>query len=725
MSKDTDQSILQLHRAFQDRVKTGRQDVMRNCYENILFYLGHQWITCDVGDHRFRRLNLRKNLPQPVTNKFKATMDTIIAVAARVEASLAIAPGSDEDADRLTADIAIHCIHYLEKIVSMTHLRLRLAPTLLLLNDAYLLSGYDADGGTVDHEPMWTCPMHPEKALTPDKAMAVQGKCPKDGQPLQPDPERTMPVPQGVCTTDLLTPFEVWVDPTIKLIRDQPIVMVRRMRSLDELRRRYPAHNTKMGEEESPHDVGLTYLQSIIRLVPGSGVAGFGGGASFKNAAVQDDLYVMPCDDYPQGAMARIVNETVVVDQVAELPFHDGPVARPGKRFIPLAHFGVDEIPGAHYHTGAPDHLKSLQRQRNRLQASVELYFARMANGVWAVGQTADVKMLPGEEGGIIRYNDVGGAQPPRRIEGGRLPTSFGERFRQIDEEMSDIGGSYAIMRGERPLNVDSGYALNILQERAQGRHAALYLNLERAYAEWARQIFFIFRQHAPDELIFAIKGGDAQYSLQKIRSADLQGGVDIDIEPGSAQPQSLLQKRAAYEQAVQMGLLNPADPKERSRMLRAMGIAEVLTEFSADEDAILREQDAFLTWAKQVADEQGNPISTDPKVVALPTLVNPLVDNHALHFDLHRTFMLSEQYEALPYWVQQAWEKGHFLQHILFLGPAPGTEQEQPGGGQGGVTGASSGGEDATSRAEARGQGHIGRENRQADRQQQQGAAA
>ena len=130
MSKTNDQQILQLHREFQDRVKTGRQDVLRNCYENVLFYLGHQWVTSDSTDHRFRRMNLRKGLPQPVTNKFKATMDTIIAVAARVEASLAIAPGSDEDADRLTADIAIHCIHYLEKIVSMTHLRLRLAPTL-------------------------------------------------------------------------------------------------------------------------------------------------------------------------------------------------------------------------------------------------------------------------------------------------------------------------------------------------------------------------------------------------------------------------------------------------------------------------------------------------------------------------------------------------------------------------------------------------------------------
>lgn len=665
---------------FRSRVRNGRSLVLRNKFENALFYLGQQWITYDTSLRGFRYVNYNTKSPRPVTNRYKAILDSIDSVLARVDPQLSAAPGTEKDDDRLTAELAQHVVKYCEKVVRLPELRARLSKGLVILNDMYLVLGYDIEGGPRNLVPAWVCPQHPMRPYSALEAQQLGGVCPEDGQPLvqDPDPSHGTEVPEGVLTTDVVTPFEMWVDYSIDKMCDQPVVMWRRMRPYPWVWQRYPETKGKVVKGyNATADIGLQYLYTIIRLTPSKYGSVFGSQV-FSESVLVDDVWILPDKDLPKGAMVRVVNEDTIVEAV-DLAYHDGTPDKPGRPFIPVVHYRYDYVPGAHVATGPADHLKEPQKERNRLQASVSLYFARSGNGVWAIPEGADLPTITGDEGLILRYDyKATGGATPQRIEGARLPASFWQRFNQIDNDMDNIAGTYDILRGNRPPNVESGYALDILRDRAQSRFSTLFMNWERGYAEWARMAFYIFRLHAPDEVYYQLRGEEGRWLVQKIKAADLRGGVDLDVESGSGQPKSLLQHRAAMEQAINMGLINPQDPKQRLKGLRIIGLPEMVGDMDADDRYISEEHQEFIKWAKATFDAEGRMLVDPQRGGSFTIFVDPLVDNHQLHFERHRVFMLSGEFRALPQPAQNAFKIGHFQQHLIILRQQAQAQMEQ-----------------------------------------------
>lgn len=729
-------AILDYLSRFEGRARNGRHDVLRNDYENVLFYIGHQWLTYDISARTFRRANLRKDVPRPVTNRYKAVLDSVDAVLTQLEPSLTIAPGSDKDVDRLSADLGRQVITYLEKVVRFEEHRRYLSKTVVTCNNAYVHSYINPEGGYQKRVARWHCPQHPEQTMNAMEAQQAGAVCPEDGQPLVKAPGAGDTVAEGQLESEVLTPFEVWVDYSIRDMRDQPAVLIRQMRPVHWVKDLYSDVDPKIAQlspetsTSSWGDVGLTYLQAIIRLTPGA-FTGFGSGMKYEQSTLVDTLYVKPCTEFPEGLMARVINKEIVVEdhKLGDIA-HEGTPDQPGRPFIPVSHYGYDNVPCTHLHTGPADQLKELQKHRNRLESSIVLFFSRMANGVWLIPEGSDIQTPTGEEGWVMRYSPVAigsGALKPERMDGGRLPNTFVEWVKFIDDRMEDIAGTYDILRGERPPNVTSGYGMSILQARAQSRHASLFRNYEEAYAETCRHWFFLFRNHAPDEIYFKIKGEESRWTIRSIRSADLNGGVDIDVEAGSARPKSLLEKRAAAEQALSMGLFDLTDPTVRLKFMNLLGIPEFMEPLKADDEHVAREHATLMEWAKSTVDPETGGLRQDmpPEAVMLPVQVDPLLDNHELHLARHRPWMLSDEYRSLPDYVQQAFRDGHFAEHVMIAqmnaaaAPAPGGGTPRPGGAPGGEDAGTRQGE-GNAEANARGEGTTGREERRSQRVQQ-----
>src|SRR5687767_7598546 len=104
---------------FIERLRAGRPEVLRAQLENCLFYLGLQWLAPLPDGRGFMRANLRRDVPRPVTNRFKAILDAIDAPLSRLEPSLTCVPGSDKDDDRMTADLATRVLDYLANLVQL------------------------------------------------------------------------------------------------------------------------------------------------------------------------------------------------------------------------------------------------------------------------------------------------------------------------------------------------------------------------------------------------------------------------------------------------------------------------------------------------------------------------------------------------------------------------------------------------------------------------------
>ena len=274
--------------------------------------------------------------------------------------------------------------------------------------------------------------------------------CPECQSPLRPSGEKADVIATGQMYLEAVTPFETWVDYAVPRMEDQPMVMIRRLRPRQWAEARWPNLTEKIKKlptVTSTSDVGLTYLQSIIRLTPGGGTVGgigFGAAVRWDEAILDDTLYVKPCAEYRDGLYLRLLGDELMVEdrKLIELA-HDGTPEEPGEPFIPVVHYGYDDVPGSHVHTGPADHLKDLQRQRNRREAAIELYFQRMANGVWLIPEGSDVQTPTGEEGWVMRYSPLGASgAKPERMDGGRLPASFVQWLEFTDKMMEDIAGT-------------------------------------------------------------------------------------------------------------------------------------------------------------------------------------------------------------------------------------------------------------------------------------------
>jgi len=614
-------------------------------------YLDYQWVRWDGVEKTFVRANTARGVPRPVENVYKPKLMKPISRLSSLEPSLTFAPGSENEDDRVTADNGRVVMRYIEDVVKIDRLRNQLAYQTVLCGNAWLIGGYDPDGGPL---------------------VEIDGK----------------QVPQGEITAHVANIFELMCDYTVTDMALQPVVIWRKMRTLDWLYEHYPESRKREGDSQSyASDLGMTFLQNIIRLQPAL-IGVVGSSAQYSNSVVVDDVYALPCRDFPNGMLARIVNDGEEVLEAKPLPFHDGKGDKKGRVFIPAWHFGYDEVPGAMLCTTPANSLKEPQRQRNRLISHILLYFARSANGVWAIPENADVSTIGGSEGVVIRFtaNSAGGGEP-KRIEGGTLPTTFAERLNQIDKTMDDII-TIAELADKFP-RADSAVFINTVIEQQQQQLGPVFKRWGFSWVQVAKGLFHIFRNFAPEEVYYAIKGEEARWSFKKITQAELCGGVDIRVEAGSLMPKTLLQRKAAYEQLAALKIVDLTDPDVQLKYARAVGAVELMEGLQADDNQIAREHDALIEWAKQFFDMDtgqllGGVDPNDPKLT-LPVHVDPDFDNQALHIQRHREFCLSEQFQALPLSVQDAFRTMHYRVHVQLMQQQQQAQMEMQAMAQGG----------------------------------------
>lgn len=641
-----------------DRLARGREAVLRMAYENILFYLGHQWIRWDGNEKTFLRSNTARGVPRPVENLYKPKLMKPIARLTAIEPSLTFAPGSESEDDRITADVGRIVLKYISDVVRMEKLRNRLAYQATIMGNAWLIGGWDPEGGR----------------------MTEHG-------------------PEGEITADVANIFEVMCDYTIPDQSRQPVFVWRKMRTLEWLYEHYPNAKKREADSQAAYtDLGLTMLQNIIRLQPAL-VGVVGSGAQYARSVVVDDIYALPCREFPNGLIARVVNNGEEILEAKPNPFHDGSPVKKGHTIIPAVHYGYDEVPGALLCTTPANDLKEPQRQRNRLISHILLYFARSANGVWAIPENADISTIGGTEGVVIKFTSTSaGGGVPQRIEGGSLPTTFAERLVQLDKTMDDIVTIGEI--AEKFPRMDSPTMLNTILEQQQQQLGPVFKRWGESWVDTAKMLFNIFRNFAPPETFYAIKGEEARWSFEKIMAADLCGGVDIRVEANSLVPKTLLQKKAAYEQMAALQIVNLADPDIQLKYARAIGAVELMEGLEADDNQIAREHDALKAWAQQFFDMKTGQVlpTVDPfdPALTLPIHVDPDFDNQMLHIQRHREYCLSEEFQSLPLAVQEAFRTMHYRVHVQLAqqqmmaqqgGGGPG-EEGQEGEGEGGRQG-------------------------------------
>lgn len=661
---------------------------------NIHYKHGNQWIVpLGGGNVGWRPAILKKGTPQPVTNVFSSTLKTFSSLLARFEPVVNYRPATAEPADQATADVASRVNEVCEDEVKITPIRQLLAEWVTYTGGAWLETGYDNDPryGMRD-VPM--CPgcqaQAPMEAATPpappdgmaDPAMMGMGPpCPECGTAMA---EQNVPMPRGAMSTDVVSLFEMLFDPLVTDPTKHRALCRIRSFSPEDAKARWKDLADQITPDSTPQTRltadALSMITPNVDANPSQQLLSSAGGV---NSRVTEFWYSqLPDATYPEGLLAITIGRSQrLLAWSGPLPYYAMRADGSKDPFLNYVFFPQEFIPGSAWPNTVANDVALKQKQRNKFESAIEQMAGRMANPIWIWAQGANVRSMSGEIGQIVEWSGLTAHGEPKRVQGLPINPSMVNYIDRIDSEIQDLANIFDVMSGNRPEGISAGISLQILKERGESRFGPMFILWNHAWAEWSRQMIEIFRQHATEERLLAIKGRDGAWEVKKFMGADLQGRVNVVPEAGATMPRSTMTERAEMEQAATIGAINPAgNIEDRIAYLTAMGMLhkfmpgmaldtkrafmenEAFEQLSQmpEVQAIRPDQVAALRQFVQQAQLTSGPVVALQQIeaqfqglgIALPT-VRPAIDDHAVHGREQRNFAKSERFDALHQAVQ------------------------------------------------------------------------
>lgn len=386
--------------------------------------------------------------------------------------------------------------------------------------------------------------------------------------------------------------------------------------------------------------------------------------------------------------------------------------------------------------------LIPLQQEINEVRTQIGVSAKRMGNPQLLAQQGSIVPgRMTNEPGQIIQYRP--GSPPPAPMPLQPIPEYVLQQVDRALMDFEDLSGQHEISKGQAPAGVEAGTALAFLKESDDQYLTPQYQNIEDAFERIAIQTLELFQQFVDVRRKIKVIGEDGSYDTALLSGADIIGGTDIRVEPGSSIGQSQAAKRATVMDMFATGILT--DPNQALRLMELGGAQKVLDTVAVAEKKALREnmkmkalrdpvklqeyaermQGEVLKAASGMVEDVNASYAVDPQtgqpavdpatgmaseplgveqliqdpefVQMVMGMIPPVVpaddfDMHAIHIDVHNRYRMGQEYEGLPDPVKAEFDK-HVQMHEQMLGqqmmqqaqaagmiPEPGADAGPPG---------------------------------------------
>lgn len=663
-----DQALIAEIQEFVTQQQYLRYGFERDAYRNLLFKQGLQWIVWDGASRRFRQKKIKSWIPTPVTNRYAALLDAIVALMLRVDPAMQwTAADQNNETQKSIAETGTEVI---KRAKEQTHFRLwrqELATWLVYTGNAWLINHYDPEGGMEMSVPYNRCPTCRHEGL-PTEFEEGCPNCQAKEIELALD-ERGLPrearFTGGVMRTEVASLFEMFFDFQLTQPHEQERILRIKQRPIAYAKTRYHKEVSAKGTTT----LSEFYASSLAYMASGAGLAPTST-HSTKIPTFPEHWYVrLPCEDYPNGVYC--VTDLDIMLERRDLFCRD----HTGKHFLPANHFVFDYIPGSAVGKSVATDLVPKQKQRNELESLIQLITMRMANPVWIVPYGTDVEGFSGQPGSVLKAIQIApnANAEPKRLPGENVPSSVMQWLDKIDSDMEDISSIYDVLKGNNPPGVTAGYALQLLIERGQSRWGPLFQRWENGMVQWAVQATAYYRELMPADQLLEILGPHGEWELAGFKGEEFTS-LNLAVEPGSVKPQSALAERAMIDDLITRGLIDVTDPFVKSEILRSVGMSKYDKVSDWDMKDAAREEEAFLQIARQYpleelvqeaqeAQRTGNP-QAEQMMQQVQTLATgaarfrPQIDNNPIHLWSHRRFAKTDKYRQLSAAWQAVWMK-------------------------------------------------------------------
>lgn len=606
----------------------------RGWMRNIHYVSNRHWIEYVRRTNEWRDVRLAKWFPKPVTNKLGEGVQALRAMFASVNIGVNVRPNGSDPKNVAVAAIAdemgplLHEEHDMDAVMNEADFWFIVCGNVFL--HTYLERDIKHGFTEVPFEQCVAC----KEINSVDLVVEAKG-CPACGSPeMVPatSPETGEPmvkkIPNGKGVTQALSPFELAFNHTYARFADVPEVIRLRWRS----KRYYENHPTLKSQvtdvkwAKAPSEQALQLFRSLpyhndMGVAPFLGSSG-GVNSADEEGAAEYEMWVRPCDEYPEGLVVRVLGDTnPIVLHLEEDEAIPGPlpyVDAKGVPVFPFTHAPFEQRGGRVYGTSPLDSVVQKQNQLNQLDAFVLMIINRMSNPLWLVPKGAEVEKFTGEPGLVVKWNPltVGGNAKPERVDGlGPNPALFQIReqyLRDIEEGL----GTFDVLKGSKPAGVEAFSALQLMVERGQSRFASSFKARGTLYKDWFKIALELEREFGPEERTRTVMSPAQTWTFQQFKNAQLQGCFDIVVEDGSQTPKTSLGLRAAVEHLNSLGFIDPQDPDQKYKVFQLFGQPKLSPSLDIHMQAALRKQQAFEEWAQDPLAQQQSMVLAEQEMV-------------------------------------------------------------------------------------------------------------
>ena len=637
------------------RCQNDRLRYDRVWFRNCLFYIGTQWVKPrSATSALWKPRDMKPWIPRPVTNKFASHANTIFQVLSQKAPNVMPRAATDTPEDQAAAAAANRYIDTILKEAGDGPARSRMASWMVLTGNVFVHTGYDNDrrhGETF--YPTMACPQCGAESAVDDGEI-----CPTCQIALVPaqdgtgQPKGEM-LPNGRIRREVYSPFQVYLDVEAESMDDVEELVARKRYPIDVIESRWGKKVEPDSGSTVDKQTGMSYHRALAHA-EGQLEYGVGLGGSMRSqetSATVDQFWVRPCKEFPQGTVALFVNSNLInPDQLKNgLPVKE----KDGRPRWTWHHFKFDEVPGRIYGRTPLDDVAPIQEQRNKMESLLLLMIKRQAAGGWLVPRGLGIEPITGDPGQIITYNvlpGMGTTPKPERFQGDPVATALIGYLEKLDSDMEGEAGTYEVLKGSAPPGVSAGTALRLLLERSITRFTPVIARLEEGLTDVYLDELLIFQQFATTDRMAKIQGPGHTWETECFSNADLTGNVDIIVEAGSAMPRSAVGTAANIQDLVGMGALNPQMPETQYKILKEMGSTGLLG--GADMDIQQAERETYRFHQENK-----------------PPVINPVIDAHAIHLQVHRQWALTADFEKTDQSLQAIWMQ-HMAEHQMAMQP-------------------------------------------------------
>lgn len=455
------------------------------------------------------------------------------------------------------------------------------------------------------------------------------------------------------------TPFNIFVpDLLAEDIEDEPYVIHASTKTVDWVKLNY--QTDLAGREVRPNVKASTDLLDSAFL-------------KFANTQNNQpdrvlclELWIKPgaTTKFPSGGVITILGDQVV----------DGsegwPYLHQEYPFIKLDHIPT----GKFYSDSIITDLIGPQREFNRTRGQIIEAKNRMAKPQLLAQQgSINPAQITTEPGQVILYK--AGFQPPSPLPLQSIPPYVADELTRIQMDFDDISGQHEVSKGRVPPGVTAATAISYLQEQDDSKLAGTIDSIEEGMEKLGHQVLSFAVQYWDAPRMIKVTGTDGSFDAMMLKSSDLRGNTDIEIEAGSALPTSKSAKQALIMDLMKMGFVDPAQGLE---VMEMGGITKLYESIQLDIRQAQRENLRMqrigpeeLMAQAQAQSPDGQP-QIDP-ATGQPILPPPVVpvntwDEHELHINVHNKFRKSQSFDLLPDPIKTIFEE-HVKQHVISMG--------------------------------------------------------